>query len=77
MEIKWPNVVAFALAILSIVLAVWHRQALRAAVTGIGHIGPGHSMEDKTLGLWVLGVILVSLVAIVRLVISSNRSNDV
>ena len=76
MEIKWPNVVALSLVMSSVVLAVWHHRELVAAVGSISEIGPGHTAEEKTLGLCVLGVILVSLVAVVRLVLHGNQRGD-
>lgn len=76
MEIKWPNVVAFALVIGSVVLAVKNHQELGNAIGSIGQIGPGHSAEDKTLGLCVLGILCVAGVAIIRLVIAGNKRSD-
>lgn len=76
MEIKWPNVVALSLVMSSVVLAVWHHRELAAAIGSISEIGPGHTPEEKTLGLCVLGVILVSLVAVVRLVLHGNQRGD-
>ena len=76
MEIKWPNVVAMGLAILAVVLAVRHQPAIHATLATVGDIGPGFSPEEQTRGLVVLGVILVSGVAIVRLLIEANRRND-
>lgn len=76
MSIKWPNVVVFGLLILAAVLTVYHHRAVHAAITSIGRIGPGYTQEESVLGLCVLGIILVSLVAIVRLVVSENRRND-
>ena len=76
MEIKWPNVVALSLVVLSVVLAVRNHRQLAVAFGSLSQIGPGHTAEDKTLGLCVLGVILVSLVAIVRLVVHGNERKD-
>ena len=76
MEIKWPNVAALGLVVLSVVLAVRNHRQLGAAIGSISQIGPGHTPEDKTLGLCVLGVILVSLVAVVRLVLNANERKD-
>ncbi len=76
MEIKWPNVVALGLVVLSVVLAVRNHRELGAAIGSITKIGLGHTPEDKTLGLCVLGVILVSLVAVVRLVLQGNERKD-
>ncbi|MCH7592217.1 MAG: hypothetical protein IH989_05515 [Planctomycetes bacterium] len=76
MEIKWPNVVALGLVLLSVVLAMRNHRQLGVAIGSISHIGPGNTTEDKTLGLCVLGVILVSLVAVVRLVLSTSERKE-
>ncbi len=76
MEIKWPNVLALGLVVMSVVLAVRNHRELAAAIGSIAEIGPGHTAEEKTLGLCVLGVILVSLVAVVRLVLQGNERKD-
>ncbi len=76
MEIKWPNVVALGLVVLSVVLAVRNHRELAAAIGTIAEIGPGHTAEEKTVGLCVLGVILVSLVAVVRLALQGNERKD-
>ena len=77
MQVKWSNVVAFALAIFGVVLLIRQRDAVGVALTGIGQIGPGHTPEEKFYGFFVLGILLVSLVAIVRLVLDANgRDKD-
>ena len=76
MEIKWPNVVAFALAILATVLAVRNRDALGATLHAVTHIGAEHSPEDRTLAFCILGVLLVTLVAVVKLVCQNNRRDS-
>ena len=75
MEMRWPNVVAFALAIFGIVLLVREHGAVGVAIAGVGRIGPGHSPEEKFHGFFVLGILLVTLVAIVRLVLDPNGRN--
>ena len=74
MEIKWPNVIAFALALGALVLALKMRRELTAALAGIGDIGPGDSAEEQTLGLFVLGLVCVTIVAVVRILTHHNRS---
>ena len=76
MEIRWPNVFAFALVILSVVLLVRHNGSVNLALASIGQIGPGHTTEEQTLGLCVLGVLCVAGVAIVRLVIANSGRKD-
>ena len=73
MGIKWSNVVAFALFLLAAVLAIAHQGEIGAALNTIGRIGPGHSVEEQTIGLGVLGVCLAALVAVVRLICDHDR----
>lgn len=73
MEIKWPNVVTFVLVTAGVVLAVWQRNTLGIAVAGLGHIGPGHTPEEKFHGFLVLGILAVVFVAVVRLVLNSQE----
>lgn len=75
MEVKWSNVVAFALAIFAIVLLIRQHGAVGVALTGLGQIGPGHTPEEKFHGFFVLGILLVALIAIVRLVLDANGRN--
>lgn len=76
MTVKWANVFCFGLLILAAVLTVYHHRAVRAAISSIGRIGSGYAQEESVLGLCVLGIILVSLVAVVRLVVSDNRRDE-
>lgn len=77
MEMKWPNVAAFALAVSGVVLLARGHRAVGAALAGVGQIGPGHTPAEKFHGFFVLGILLVALVAIVRLVLAANgRNND-
>ncbi len=75
MQMKWSNVVAFGFVILALVLLVTHLQEITAALDAIGQIGPGHTLEEKTLGLGVLGVCLVALVAAVRIICHRERKD--
>ena len=72
MEIKWSNVVAIGLAFFAIVLLVKFGSQVGAVLGNLSAIGPGHTLEEKTLGLGVLGLILVALVAVVRIACRNN-----
>ena len=76
MEIKWANVAALGLVILSVVLAVRNRDELQATLGMILQVGPGHTPEEQVLGLCVLGVLCVAGVVIVRLILEANRRKD-
>ncbi len=76
MQIKWSNVVALGLVILAVVLAMSNATSVSAVLSSIRNIGPRHSVEDKTLGLCVLGVLCVTGVAIVRLITTNWERKD-
>ena len=71
--IKWNNVAAAGFCLLALILLLQHGPAMGLALASMKALGPGSSTEDKTLGLITLGVVGVSLVAIVRLLASNNR----
>ncbi len=75
MEMKWPNVVAFGLAIFGTVLLVKDHEAVGVALGGVGQIGPGYTPAEKFHGFFVLGILAVAFVAIVRLVLDANERN--
>ncbi len=70
---KWTNLLELSLAILAVLVAVRNRDALGATLHAVTHIGAGHSPEDRTLAFCILGVLLVTLVAVVKLVCQNNR----
>lgn len=67
MKIYWSNIAALILCIVVVVVLLRYRRALGILVGNINHIGPGHTPDEQTLGLIALGIICVSLVAIVRI----------
>jgi len=72
-EIKWPNVIAFGLALAAMILVSHSHHELGVALAGIGQIGPGHTAQEKFHGFFVLGILAVAVVAIVRLLVEANR----
>lgn len=72
MEVKWPNVVAFGFAIIAVILAVRHRDELSVALGGLGHMGPASTPDEQFYGFLVLGLLLITLVVIVRLIVSAG-----
>lgn len=67
MIIKWHNILALVLAIFAIHLLFTNSSPIKSVLSTMGSIGPGHTSEELTMGLICLGLVLVSLVAIVRL----------
>ena len=75
MVIRWKNIIALLLSIVVIVLLICNPTLLDVAVVNLRGLGPGHSAEDRVMGLLTLGLIGVMIVAIVRIVISGERGD--
>jgi hypothetical protein len=73
MKIHWHNVIALALAVTATVLFLKHREAIAGFVGTVQHIGPGHDSDEMTLGLIALGIICVSIVAVIK-ILTRNKN---
>ena len=73
MRVKWSNVMVFGLLLFTAFLAVRYHADLAAAVSSVGRIGPQYHPQDRTYGLLILGLVLVSLVAVVRLLVDRDQ----
>jgi hypothetical protein len=67
MRVHWENIFALVLLIFVIVLAVRFGKPVGHAMTSMGDIGPGHTTDEKTVGLIALGFLCALIVAIVRI----------
>lgn len=74
MQIKWRNVFALALLVTAIVVAIKSARQIAAALSALGEIGPGHSPEDKMVGLIVLGLLGAIIVALARILSRNDAS---
>ena len=72
MKLRWHNIAILFLAVFLGFVLLRHGREVGGMVDHIGHIGPGHSPDEQTLGLLSLGIICVAIVAIVRL-LTNNR----
>ena len=72
MDIRWSNVVAFGLAIFAFTVFLKTHQQIAAFFSTIGSIGPGHSTDQQVTGLAAVGLIALTIVAIVKIVIKSG-----
>ena len=70
MTIHYHNIFVAALAVFALTVAVRNRNELGVVLGSIPQIGGYASPEDKTLGLVSLILICVSIVAIVRILVS-------
>ncbi len=70
---RWNNIVAAILALGAVIFLLTHHRQAAGFLETATRIGPGHSSEDKTLGLIAIGICGVTVVAIVRLLTSNRR----
>ncbi len=73
MRIHWPNVFVLFLAVVAAVVVLRHGTALATFLGSVPDIGPGHSTDERTLGLIAFGIAAVCLVAILKILTNSRR----
>jgi hypothetical protein len=73
MRILWPNIIAAALVTLAGVVLVKHSRPISAFIETMGHIGPGYSSDEQTLGLIAFAIVCISIVAVVKILSQNNR----
>ena len=76
MEIKWPNVIVFGLVVLTVVLIVKMPRPVLTALAAARQIGPGSTSEERILGLVTVGLICVTIVAVVKIVVQGTGSDS-
>lgn len=74
MKVLWTNVFILVFALFALVLILRNRSDVGLTIASVRNIGTGHSPEEQVVGIIVLGLILVSIVVIVRLLVSQNRN---
>ena len=74
MKINWNNIIAVIWGVVALAFLLRYREHASVVLSTAKRIGPGHSPEDMTLGLIVIGFCAASLVAIVRIL--TNNKND-
>lgn len=73
MRIHWHNIIALILVIIAIVLFFKCWPEMTDTLATMKHLGPGHTVEDKTFGLLALGLIGAILVAVVKILTSGRN----
>jgi hypothetical protein len=73
MRVKWPNVAALVCLLGMVFILVKSGDRIRSVIRYLGRIGPGNSTEDQMIGLIVLALIGVTLVALVKVIVSSLK----
>ena len=73
MRILWHNVIALILMMLAVVVAVRKRHEIVGFLMTTEHIGRGGTFEEQTAGLVALGLVLVTILALVKILTHNNR----
>jgi hypothetical protein len=64
------------LFLLAIVIALSNAHNIAAVLSSMADIGPGHTTDEKTIGLLVLGFCGVLIVAVVRILCAHSGSQQ-
>ena len=67
---------AIALAVLALTLVIWNWSAIVGCLDAMTRIGPGTTDGEKGRGLVILGVVLVSILAAMRIALEALRRGD-
>lgn len=73
MRILWQNILAFSVLVVIGVMALRYHTAIGTFLGSIAHIGPGHSDDERTLGLIAFGIVAVLFIAALR-ILTNNRN---
>lgn len=75
MNFRWNNIIVAVLAMVILAFALRHGASCRAALETVASVAPHERVDDRFVGFMVLGVLAVTLVAIVK-ILTRNRPND-
>ncbi len=74
MEIKWPNVVTFALVIVAFITTLRMHEEMGGFLGSMRYLGSSPNLADRVYGLMAFGLVVIILVAVLRMLIeNSNR----
>jgi hypothetical protein len=75
MKIRWNNILVAVLTAFILIITLRHGASCRAALASLQSLVPNHDVDDRFVGFIVLGILAVTLVAIVKLVTQSRRQD--
>jgi len=75
MNIRWNNIFAMALILAALILAARCGPATKAALGTITSVAPHEPVDDRFVGFLVLGLLMVTLVAIIKM-LTRGRAHD-
>lgn len=64
MEVKWHNIICFALVMLALFMLIHSREEVAALLQALGNLGPEHSTDEKIWGLIVFGLVSFTLLGV-------------
>jgi len=73
MRIVWPRVFAALLFAVAVSLAIRQRAAIGTFLGSVGHIGPGHVNNERTIGFIALGLVAVCFLAALKILTHNRR----
>ncbi len=76
MELRWANVVAFALAIGALVVALKMHRQMYTFLSTMGSIGTSHDPSEVTAGLIAFGLLAVSLLGLIKILTHNDRKGQ-
>ena len=69
MQIKWSNVIALALVVFALVIGLKHLPRISEFLSTVSHIGPRGDPDQRISGLIAFGLIMITIVAVVRILV--------
>ena len=75
MNLRWNNIIMAVLAVIALNLFLRHSKSLRAALNTVESVAPHGGADDRFVGFMVLGVLAVTVVAVVKLLTQNRLQN--
>lgn len=69
MQIKWSNLIALVLTAFALLVGLRHLPEISEFLSTVSHIGPRGDPEQRIFGLMAFGLIMVTIVAVVRILV--------
>jgi hypothetical protein len=72
MVIKWSNIAFFVLVVFTFAWAVREQDSIFSFLSRMGQLGPEHPTDERFWGLMVFGLLVITLVGVLRILIASQ-----
>lgn len=74
MRVRWNRVFAFFLTLFALTLFIYEKEAILGFLSSMRNFGPSHSPDGQFAGVMASVVVLVTIVALARILSSENRN---